>query len=602
MAFRNPDRPSDSAFLAMAGVEWPADLPEIDFSVPAGEADADAHAYLPGMGPDRRPAPHARVQPSRFAEVEYDDVLLSRIGMGEIGLGAEDGAAGPHGGTQGAYGVPQPLPLAADMTAEEHAAYDFVAMAEANFDEALLPVDFAAVEIMDPQPMDGSNSVKKLVRKHILPMGRIQHSGRVLNFSAEVLKNIARHSLAAFDQIPVTVATAKNEHNEDPFRFAGEVRNFTVVEDGPEDKRGLYADMALNQKGAELLDLNPRLGTSPRFLPNYVRQQDARRFGAVVRHVCATLDPHISGLGSWLEGQDSAGTAVAAGGVALTAMPDSAGGGLVADLTRAPWLKPATEPATPRAKEHRFGPPAGTPWAQMPSVNPSKGGSYRLVATDRTSTPHDFTKEVTRQMDPTDNPTGYEYDPVAQAALEAEEALANFDFSQLTGEQFKDIVLGLQTDLSVERINRRQDADTVAALTSSLTERDVDEELKDFARAGVRRSILYKAKGLLMSPAANEQVAVVDFTSTGENGQPQARQTAVGQLVREILNDCKGQVDMTGRPGAPGERGSQAATPAPGSGTPYDMARQQHESDYAELMNRIQGVAPGAVRQDQPAE
>lgn len=149
--------------------------------------------------------------------------------------------------------------------------------------DAMLPLRRA-----EAQPVD---LARRLWRKQILPIGKVHHGTRVLNFTKDVLENIKRQSLRAFDQVPANLAMPDNMHNEDPERFAGEVKDFIVTD------QGLDAILEMNDKGNAILEANPRIGTSPRFIPNFVRPSDGRPFGAIVRHVCLTQDPHIPNLG-----------------------------------------------------------------------------------------------------------------------------------------------------------------------------------------------------------------------------------------------------------------------------------------------------------------
>lgn len=73
----------------------------------------------------------------------------------------------------------------------------------------------------------------RLWRKVVLPVGRVRHGGRILDFGRETLESIAANFRArAFDAVPLVVATPDNRHTEDPTRYAGKVREMSVTDRG----------------------------------------------------------------------------------------------------------------------------------------------------------------------------------------------------------------------------------------------------------------------------------------------------------------------------------------------------------------------------------
>ncbi len=146
--------------------------------------------------------------------------------------------------------------------------------------EYQLPLDFGRAVRVGPRRW----------KKQVLPLGEIRHGARVLDFSRGVLAAIVRNfKRRVFDYTPVNAATADNRHNEDPFRFIGAVKDLVLEDDG------LYMVMEPNGRGEELLASNPLVGASVRFFSNF-RTSGGEEVGPIVRHVCITQDPHVTGM------------------------------------------------------------------------------------------------------------------------------------------------------------------------------------------------------------------------------------------------------------------------------------------------------------------
>lgn len=130
-------------------------------------------------------------------------------------------------------------------------------------------------------------------RKQILPQRKINYNGRIIDFSRKYLAGIADSwKRQAFDQVPAQLATAKNEHNNDPERFRGELADVELASDG------LYGIFHMGEDGNKLLKQNPKLGVSARILEGYNRS-DGQSFGKAMQHVLLTLDPKVNGLKPW---------------------------------------------------------------------------------------------------------------------------------------------------------------------------------------------------------------------------------------------------------------------------------------------------------------
>ena len=145
-------------------------------------------------------------------------------------------------------------------------------------------------------PFSGAKAIElgnRLWRKRVLPVGDIDYKGRTLHFTRDYLTGLARSFRErAYDQVPFQLADAENKHTNDPERFAGEIIDFEVGDDG------LYIKLSATDRGHKVLKENPNLGVSARIVEDYARA-DGKFFSAAVQHVLGTLDPRIPQLGGW---------------------------------------------------------------------------------------------------------------------------------------------------------------------------------------------------------------------------------------------------------------------------------------------------------------
>lgn len=144
-------------------------------------------------------------------------------------------------------------------------------------------------------PFDFSNATKvgrTRFRKQILPLRTIDYKGRKITFDRPFLRELVRNFKArAYDQVPFVLADGQNRHNESPENFRGYVADLVLTEDG------LDAVLDLSKSGARLVEDNPELGVSARIFENIVR--NGRTMSKVLRHVCATMDPRVTGMRPW---------------------------------------------------------------------------------------------------------------------------------------------------------------------------------------------------------------------------------------------------------------------------------------------------------------
>lgn len=132
-----------------------------------------------------------------------------------------------------------------------------------------------------------------LWKKQILPARTVKYKGRDLNFDRKYFTELSRSfKRRAFDQVAIQIADGKNQHNNDPRNFGGDLVDLAVEDDG------LYGIFRPAGDGAEVLEKNPKIGVSARILEGYQRS-DGAHFGKALQHVLLTVDPHINGLKPW---------------------------------------------------------------------------------------------------------------------------------------------------------------------------------------------------------------------------------------------------------------------------------------------------------------
>ncbi len=147
-------------------------------------------------------------------------------------------------------------------------------------------------------PVENSESSRvgrKLWRKEILPINKsIKYQGQTLDFTEDFADELIKtFNDGAFESVPLVLADAENKHTEDPERNRGNVVGLEKTDSG------VAALIETDGRGSEIMENNPKMGVSPRIFTNYVRGNDEKPFGTVLRHVALTLDPQVYGLKEW---------------------------------------------------------------------------------------------------------------------------------------------------------------------------------------------------------------------------------------------------------------------------------------------------------------
>jgi len=148
---------------------------------------------------------------------------------------------------------------------------------------------------------NGSNGLP-VFRKRILPLGEIRHpeTGERVRFDRAYHQSlIDSFNRGATEQMPLQLANDRNQHNMNPELTRAVALRLSHQQAGDTDGPGLYADFQpISRKAAKLLQRNPGLGVSCQITEDRQRV-DGKRFPRVLRHVLATLDPRVVGLGAW---------------------------------------------------------------------------------------------------------------------------------------------------------------------------------------------------------------------------------------------------------------------------------------------------------------
>lgn len=134
----------------------------------------------------------------------------------------------------------------------------------------------------------------RLWKKTVLKAGHIKKGDIELDVDRSLLDQlVSSFTAGAKDQVQFQLAGAKNEHNDLPENFRGELLDLSIGEGDT-----LEATFGVTARGDALLTENPRLGASVSFIDVFERA-DGRNFGPTLLHVAGTHDPEIAGLGDW---------------------------------------------------------------------------------------------------------------------------------------------------------------------------------------------------------------------------------------------------------------------------------------------------------------
>lgn len=146
-------------------------------------------------------------------------------------------------------------------------------------------------------PFDFSQATKvgaNLFKKQIVPLGsKVNANGKTIEFSKPVLQGIVdTFSKKPIDYCPFTLVNEKNKHTDDPERERGTVEDLSLESDG------LYMIGRLDSRGQEIIQNNPNLGVSIRYVPEYPGDDGTVHKHALL-HVAGTPRPRLKGMKPW---------------------------------------------------------------------------------------------------------------------------------------------------------------------------------------------------------------------------------------------------------------------------------------------------------------
>jgi len=355
-------------------------------------------------------------------------------------------------------------------------------------------------------PRWGSDAVElssTLFRKRVLPVGEIDYKGRKIKFDTEYFRDlVASFNSGAFDQVAFQLAKDDNSHTLDPERYRGEVKGMEVM---PE---GLDVILELTDDAAELVRKNPKLGVSARIIEGLEHAVDGKKFNRAIHHVLGTLDPRVTGLGPWQEvslSDEVKETIDLTDQEVLT----------LSDTAPNPTASPPTQ-APPVASTTTTAPPAPQPTGRANEPLPVLTEDDIRVGLNSLS---DEDVEVEDQEDD-------EFDL---------DSLTDEELAELAAE-FSETQRGAQTidyqDVADPRLDRR-----VQALELELSRQKWVNEMRLYIEQGVPPVMLELARPILSLP----RTPVIDLA----NERGGVDHIDVGQVVRSLLEQAKGFLDLT---------------------------------------------------------
>lgn len=350
----------------------------------------------------------------------------------------------------------------------------------------------------------------RVFRKQVLKYGTINYpdpvSGKTFRLTfdkAYADKVMTAFNAKAYDQVPFILANEKNQHHMNPEAFRGQVVGLEQTGDG------LDILMRATEEGAKLLDENPELGVSARFVQEMARA-DGTTFPVAMQHVLGTFDPRLTGLRPWEQLTD------------LSSDPSN-----VVDLTA------ATYEGEPMTKEEM---------AELADLVAAK-----LKPADETST----STTATATVPPPAGDLTPEEEAELQAILDADETpdpAAAPTTAPASAETVREPVGASLANPAVDLAVAEQMPARIQALEEVLAEERFDAWAKDLVRQGVRPALINLARPALSKPGS----LTIDL-STADPADERA-------IIRRMLEEDKGSVDLSRSVGTTEDAGDVPAS------------------------------------------
>lgn len=135
---------------------------------------------------------------------------------------------------------------------------------------------------------------KSVFRKQILPRGKFNYEGEVIDFDTIAQDAVQAFKDGALDQVAFQLADDKNRHNWDPKNYRGDVKAVELADDG------VYAtiDFSHYPDMQELVSKNPKFGVSATIERN-LKRGDGKEYRHAFSQVLGTLNPKVNGMKPW---------------------------------------------------------------------------------------------------------------------------------------------------------------------------------------------------------------------------------------------------------------------------------------------------------------
>lgn len=135
---------------------------------------------------------------------------------------------------------------------------------------------------------------KSMYRKQILPRGKFNYEGEVIDFDQIGKDAKSAFDAGALDQVAFQLADDKNRHNWDPKNYRGDVKSIELTDDG------VYAtiDFSHYPDMKDLVTKNPKFGVSATIERN-IKRGDGQEFRHAFSQVLGTLNPKVNGMKPW---------------------------------------------------------------------------------------------------------------------------------------------------------------------------------------------------------------------------------------------------------------------------------------------------------------
>lgn len=135
-----------------------------------------------------------------------------------------------------------------------------------------------------------SENGKTLWKKQVLPTGKFNYKGEVIDF--DLIGKSAKDAFEkkAMDQVAFQLADSGNNHNFDPKNYRGEVTNVEYI---PGQGTFTTLDLSKFPDVADLVEKNPKFGVSAQI------ERDNKDHPFVFSHILGTLNPKVKGMKPW---------------------------------------------------------------------------------------------------------------------------------------------------------------------------------------------------------------------------------------------------------------------------------------------------------------